>query len=352
MTIDSSQLMVLLQGPLREAGEDIAGRAIESIREHLPRAQIVLSTTDSGPMPAYDDVLVVVDQSAVHLDDVNGNFNNVNKLISSMANGLSLVEREYCLKLRTDHLVLGDRILSLLGGAQKATLFDERVSVSSLFLRNPIRLPYLFHLTDTLQFGRTQDLRKLWNIGVLPPDYVYLKDGPRTNPIGTFQGFTSFRLLPEQATFLRFAQLSGLQLDLPHISYTSYALFCAWEDLLVENFEVYDWHRLMIQPPKRFLSRPYLPESVMTYDELQSLRKRRAPRQRAVRYLRLLNNKYLLCWFRGRWLVSVASLLLFSLSPRIAVRLRELYRRLTGARRTFSEPHIQVKKPTCRSTIL
>ncbi|MBD9501238.1 hypothetical protein IB256_10680 [Pseudomonas sp. PDM17] len=333
MSIDSSQLTVLLQGPLREAGEDIAGRAIESIREHLPRAQIVLSTTDTGPMPTYEDVLVVVDHSAVHLNDVNGNVNNVNKLISSMANGLAVVEREYCLKLRTDHLVLGDRVLSLLGEGQKAQLFGERISVSNLFLRNPIRLSYLFHLTDTLQFGRTQDLRRLWNIGALPPDYVYLRDGPRTNPIGTFQGFTSFRLLPEQAIFLRFAQLSGLQLDLPHISYTSYALFCAWEDLLAENFEVHDWHRLMILPPKRFLSRPYSPESVMTRSELQSLRKRRAPRQRALRYAHLLINKYLLCWFRRRWLVSVASLLLFSLSSEIAMNARELYRRLTGARR-------------------
>jgi hypothetical protein len=334
MTIDSSQLTVLLQGPLREAGEDIASRAIESIREHFPHAQIVLSTTDSGPLPTYEGVHVVADSSAVHFDDVNGNANNVNKLISSMAQGLAVASREYCLKLRTDHLVMGDRVLSLLGGGQEASLFEERVSVSNLFLRNPTRLPYLFHLTDTLQFGRTQDLRKLWNIGLMPPDYLYLKGGPRTNPIGTFQGFTSFRLLPEQALFLRFAQLNGLQLDLPHISHTSYELFSAWENLLVENFDVHDWSCLKILPPQRFLSRPYAPESVMTQSEWRSLRERRAPRQRALRYAHLLINKYLLCWFRRRWLVSVASLLLFSMSSGFARSVRDLYRRLTGARRT------------------
>ncbi|QRY79687.1 hypothetical protein JVX91_00815 [Pseudomonas sp. PDNC002] len=331
MTIDSSQLTVLLQGPLREGGVDIAGRAIASVRKHLPRAQIILSTTDAGEPPDYAGVQFMVDDSVVHFDDVNGNPNNVNKLIATMVNGLALAEREYCMKLRTDHLVQGDRVLALMGDGAEAVLFGERIGVSSLFLRNPMRLSYLFHLTDTLQFGRTSDLRKLWNIGTLPAEFLYLKGGPRINPIGTFQGYTSFRLLPEQAIFLRFAQKNGLDLDLPHISYTSFALFSAWEDLLVENFEIHDWHCLAITPPKRFLSRPYAPESVMTAAEQRALRDRRAPRQKALRYAQLLANKYLFCWFRRRWLVSIASLLLFSLSSDLALHARQLYRRLTGA---------------------
>ncbi|WP_172419158.1 WavE lipopolysaccharide synthesis family protein [Pseudomonas nitroreducens] len=333
MTIDSSQLTVLLQGPLCEGDVDIAGRAIASIRAHLPRAQIVLSTTDMGPTPEHAGMVAVADGSASRFDDVNGNANNVNKLISTMVNGLALAEREYCLKLRTDHVVQGDRILALLGNAPKAKLFGERVSVSNLFLRNPTRLSYLFHLTDTLQFGRTDDLRKLWSIGELQADFVYLKHGPRINPIGNFQGYTSFRLLPEQAIFLRFAQSNGLDLDLPHISYTSFALFSAWEDLLVDNFDVHDWHSLAILPPKRFLSRPYAPETIMTAAEQRTLRSRRAPRQKALRYAHLLANKYLFCWLHRRWLVSVASLLLFSLSSDLAIDARKFYRRLTEASR-------------------
>src|SRR5690606_15050214 len=114
--------------------------------------------------------------------------------------------------------------------------FGRRIGISNLFLRNPCRIPYLFHLSDTLQFGRTEDLRRLWSIGPLPADFLYLERGPRINPIGTFQGFTSFRLLPEQAIFLRFVQKSGLEVDLGHISHTTFALFRAWEDLLADNF--------------------------------------------------------------------------------------------------------------------
>lgn len=334
MSIDSRQLTVILQGPMFEAGEDIAARAIQSVQMYMPEAQIILSTTDSNTCPQIKGVQWVGDASASHFDDVNGNVNNVNKLISTMVNGLAIAEREYCLKLRTDHVLCSAALLEHIGSALSGRLFAGRIGVSNLFLRNPTKLTYLFHLSDTLQFGRAEDLRRLWGIGPIPADFVYLEHGPRTNPFGTFQGYTSFRLLPEQAIFLRFAQKNGLAVDLSHISNTSFELFSAWEDLLLDNFEVYDWQRLGVIPPERFLSRPYVPESILTECDVNNMRSHRSPRHRALRYAHLLLNKYVLCWFRQRWLVSVASLLLFSFSPKTAIATRDLYRHLTGARRT------------------
>ncbi|WP_235375709.1 WavE lipopolysaccharide synthesis family protein [Pseudomonas aeruginosa] len=333
MSIDSRQLTVILQGPLSEAGVDIATRAFQSVQQYLPQAQIILSTTDSDARPQIEGAQWVEGSSAPHFDDINGNINNVNKLITTMANGLALAEREYCLKLRTDHVLFSDVLLTLMGTDLPAQLFGACIGVSNLFLRNPTKLPYLFHLTDTLQFGRTEDLRKLWSIGTLPADYVYLKKGPRTNPIGTFQGYTSFRLLPEQAIFLRFAQKNGLALDLAHISHTTFRLFSAWEDLLLDNFDVHDWKNLGVLPPARFLSRPYAPESVMTERDVRRMRAHRSCWSKALRYAQLLLNKYVLCGFRRRWLVSAASLLLFSFAPEKAITARNLYRRLTGAQR-------------------
>ncbi len=333
MSITSRQLTVLLQGPLSDGVADLAGRAIESVRRYLPDAQIVLATTDISRSPSYEGVVVVADGSAAQFEDVNGNVNNVNKLISTMINGLARVEREYCLKLRTDHVLCSDAVLARIGGQASAKFFAERVGVSNLFLRNPCKVPYLFHLTDTLQFGRTEDLRKLWGSELIPKDFLYRSGGPRTNPIGTFQGFTSFRLLPEQAIFLRFAQRNGLRLDLEHISHTSFELFSAWEELLLENFELHDWQSLGVEPPGRFLSAPYAPESLMTEQDMHILRTQRSPSQKALRYADLLINKYLLCWFHRRWLVSVASLVLFSFSSSAAVTVRNFYRRVNGAGR-------------------
>lgn len=314
-----------------------AKRAIDSVRQHLPDAQIVLSTHDELPEFDLGEVIFVRAKPARQFSDVNGNWNNVNKLISSVASGLECVTREFCIKLRTDHFLTSDAVLGciqeLASKKEPAGLFLHRIGVSNLFLRNPCKVPYLFHLTDTLQFGRTDDLRSYWGGSHLGEDFVRCQNGPRTNPIGTFQGFTSFRLLPEQALFLSFAQRKGLSIDLKHISHTSFELFCIWERLLSENFEVYDWQRLGVQVPERFLSAPYAPDSLMTEHDLSTLRTQPSPRQQAMRYADLLINKYLLCWFRRRWLVSIASLLLFSLSSEMALYARGLYRRLSGAHR-------------------
>lgn len=334
MSIDSSKLAVILQGPLKEGALDIAARAIQSVRNYLPRAQIILSTTDDSADISYEGVQCVADTSARHFEDVNDSINNVNKLICSVANGMALVTREYSLKLRTDHVLYSDALLDLIGDEQPASLLGARIGVSNLFQRNPVKLCYLFHLSDTLQFGRTDDLRRLWAIGPLPADFVYRTAGPRINPIGTFQGYTSFRLLPEQAILLRFIQTCGVGLDLEHISDTRFNLFCAWEDVLLNNFEVHDWQGLGVTPPERFLSAPYAPETILTSRDMRNMRARSSRRHRVERYLHLLLNKYALCWFRRRWLISVSSLLLFSISPRIAIAARDIYRRLCGARRT------------------
>ncbi|WP_152226248.1 WavE lipopolysaccharide synthesis family protein [Pseudomonas sp. SCB32] len=333
----SRDISVVIQGPTFNGQVNIAQEAIGSVLKYLPEAEVILSTHDDEPRIDCDEVIVVRAKSSRHFTDVNGNRNNVNKLISSVMCGLERVSREYCIKLRTDHLLTSDaiveRIRTLASNDTPAALFTRRIAVSNLFLRNPCKIPYLFHLTDTLQFGRTEDLRKLWDIGPLPDDFIFLPGGPRTNPIGTFQGYTSFRLLPEQAIFLRFAQRNGLNVDLEHISHTSYRLFNAWEDLLVENFELYDWQNLGVAPPKRFLSAPYAPTSLMTELDLQTLRTERTSSERALRYADVLINKYLLCWFHRHWLVSVGSLVLFSLSSRFAMTIRDLYRRVSGAGR-------------------
>lgn len=334
-SLDSRDVTVVIQGPVLDGASNIADAAIRAVRTCLPDAEIILSIQGDQPAFSCEGVTVVRSEPCAHFSDINGNTNNVNKLIASMQCGLQAASREYCLKLRTDHLLVDASIIACLRAVAEAPalLFSRRIGVSNLFLRDPCKLPYLFHLTDTLQFGRTDDLRKLWDIGRLPGDYVYSPRGPRTNPLGTFQGYTAFRLLPEQAIFLRFAQKHGLALDLAHISHTSFKLMVAWEDLLVDNFEVFDWQGLGVTPPARFLSGPYVPASIMAPRDLHRLRACRSLRHRRQRYMRLLLNKYVLCWFSRRWLVSASSLLLFSFCPQAAVYVRRFYRGLTGAQR-------------------
>lgn len=336
-SLHSQHVSVVIQGPIFDGSSNVAEEAIRSVREYLPYAEIILSTQDDQVPVFFEGVIVVREKAMLPFLDVNGNYNNVNKLISSVVAGLRLATRKFSIKLRTDHVLTGDAIIDCIRSIEcekkEADFFTRRIGVSNLFLRNPCKVPYLFHLTDTVQFGRTEDLLKLWSIDPLADDFVYLKSGPRINPVGTFQGYTSFRLLPEQAIVLGFLQKNGLVFDLDHISHTSFYLFDAWERILLENFKVHNWESLGILPPGRFLTAPYSPKSVLTEKDMARLEIGCSGTSKMLRYSYLLINKYLLCWFRRRWLVSVLSLLLFSFFPKSAAAVRDTYRKFTGARR-------------------
>lgn len=336
MSIDSKQLSIVIQGPLFEGGQCVARKAVESARAAYPNAQIILSTSEAVDF-SVEGLEIVEHASPLPFEDVNGQANNVNKLLASVNAGLARATREFCLKLRTDHVVCNDAIIGILQALESrlssTSYFKRPVGVSNLFLRNPCKVPYLFHLTDTVQFGRTEDLRLFWRGDELSADFVFLERGPRLNPIGTFQGYTAFRLLPEQSLMLRFLAARGVSIDLKHISHSPYRLFRLWERVLVENFKVYNWSDLGVLPPARFFTAPYSPRSILTAKDYSRLERRRAGVYSVVRYTRLLSNKYVVCWLRRRWIVSTASLLVFSFLPRYAHRLRDMYRKVTGARR-------------------
>lgn len=333
MAISSHQLSVVIQGPLHNPEVGAAERAVRSVRKYFPHAQIILSTTDVDSSISFEKVQLVNSNNVDHFNDINGGINNVNKLIITTRNGLAIAKRKYCLKMRTDHIVLSNNLLALLGDDQSSKFFSARIGISNLFLRNPIKIPYLFHLSDTIQFGRTEDLRHLWNIDPLPADFVYLKDGPRFNPFGIFHGYTSFRLLPEQAIFLCFARKNGVNIDLPHISYTTFQLFNKWECILLENFEVYNWDQIGIEPPSRFLTHPYMPSSIFNQDDIYLLRSHSSIFRKYIRYLRLIINKYIFCFFNIRWVFSTFAILLFYFSPKLAIKIRHFYLSLVKAHR-------------------
>ena len=337
--ISSAEVAVVIQGPLYDGIENIVQRSIDSIQQYLPGAEIIISTTDKKSDLIMQGVKLIYSPPPPVFKDINGGINNVNRLILSVQAGLSAVTRRYAIKLRTDHHFESANILNFLENIEqdtgKASLFSAPVGLTNLFLRNSVKIPYLFHLSDTIQFGRTEDLQRIWAIDLVTKDEIVLKDGPRVNPFGTFQGYTSFRLLPEQSICLRFLTANGFSLDLKHSSHTSYFLLWNWEKILCRNFKVYDWFALGIKPPERFLTAAYSPSSVMSHTDFNRLKLKAdsaGNRYWYQRYVRLLVNKYLLCWFNHRWLISSASLLLFTCSPRIAIKVRFIFRKVTHAR--------------------
>jgi len=336
--ISSAEVAVVIQGPLYAGMENIVQGSIESVQQHLPDAEIIVSTTDNLSNLVIEGAKLIYSPPPAVFEDINGNFNNVNKLIISMQSGLLEVTRKYVIKIRTDHQFENDIVLTLLHEMEQdagiPSLFSSPIGLTNLFLRNSVKIPYLFHLSDTVQFGRTEDLKQIWAIGLVTKEEVILRDGPRMMPFGTFQGYTEFRLVPEQSICLKFLATKGHHLELKHSSHTSLELLLVWDKILTSNFRVYDWSSLGIKPPDRFLTAAYSPNSVMSHADFNRLSAKAdsvGQQYWHQRYARLLINKYLLCWFNRRWLVSSASLLLFTCAPNFARKVRSMFRKATRA---------------------
>ncbi len=165
---------VVVQGPW---SPDQTPQALASVRAHLPGAQIVLSVWKQGPeFPAHavdaDTVLLNADPGAVDLrgllhPDIEHRTatasSNFNRQANSTLAGLRLADRPYALKLRTDMVLEHAGFLAypalFRGIPAPMRVFDERIVTTNA--RCPQRSFAMF-VQDFCSFGRTEDMRLLW----------------------------------------------------------------------------------------------------------------------------------------------------------------------------------------------
>src|SRR4051812_21161444 len=116
---DASNVSVIVQGPVvtkrTDGGLPWTVRCLASIRRHLPKAEVVLSTWKGEPVDGLDcDQLVLNDDPGSIADAVRQDCpwpdwrvkpNNVPRQIVSTREGLRVCRGEYALKLRTDFVV-------------------------------------------------------------------------------------------------------------------------------------------------------------------------------------------------------------------------------------------------------
>jgi hypothetical protein len=165
---------VVVQGPWNP---DQTPQALASVRAHLPGAQIVLSVWKQGPdFPAHavdaDTVLLNADPGAVDLrgllhPDIEYRTatasSNFNRQADSTLAGLRLADRPYALKLRTDMVLEHAGFLAypelFRGIPAPMRVFGERIVTTNV--RCPQRSFAMF-VQDFCSFGRTEDMRLLW----------------------------------------------------------------------------------------------------------------------------------------------------------------------------------------------
>jgi len=220
MLINSCDISVVVQGPIAGRPDDKLGsltrRCLDSVRRHLPDAEIILSTYNNSPVDGLPfDIVVQSEDPGGHIqNDSLGVWNNSNRQIVTTMAGLSKASRPFVVKYRTDVLMTGSGWTKYFGRFQKRAnewhICDERLLACTIYSRNPAS-PYCFplHPSDWFFFGYRNDVTKLWDIPLQPEPETsrYFESRPRPTPdvIST----NLMRYTPEQYLWVSFLRKYG-----------------------------------------------------------------------------------------------------------------------------------------------
>ncbi|HIF9189281.1 TPA: WavE lipopolysaccharide synthesis family protein [Photobacterium damselae] len=177
--INFQDITVVVQGPVqslshRKQDEGITHRCLQSVREYLPGAHVILSTWKNQNLSGLDfDELVECDDPGSNIREYNQDgtphiYNN-NRQIASTLEGLKRVKTPYAVKLRSDNFLTSNAFVDMQQKYQKRCseyqFFQERVVVPNIFTRKYAKGHRVaFHVSDFFYFGRTEDLLMLWDL--------------------------------------------------------------------------------------------------------------------------------------------------------------------------------------------
>lgn len=219
------QISVVVQGPITGRPGDPHGsrltlRCLESVRRHLPGAEIVLSTwpgSDVSGLP-FDRLVVNEDPGGMTCDSGNRPRTlgpcqyNTNRQIVSTRGGLLAASRDYAMKLRSDMELTGTGFLRYFGRYRARNdewrIFRDRVVIPTYFSRNPHRYRYPFNPSDWFHFGWREDLLNLWDIPLADHEMVRwfeTREPPREDPLP----WPTYRYTGEQYIWLSFLRKHG-----------------------------------------------------------------------------------------------------------------------------------------------
>ena len=168
MNINSNNISIVVQGAIDKKNTP---ECLKSIRKYLPEAEIVLSTWEGSNTEGLDyDVLVLnQDPKALVYNFVDDIKNNFNRQLVSTQNGIEKITRPYCLKLRSDLLILNNDLLNYFEMFATRNndykIFEKKILCCSIYSREKscqmigTGSPTPFHPSDFWLFGLTKDLK-------------------------------------------------------------------------------------------------------------------------------------------------------------------------------------------------
>ena len=185
-----ADITVVVQGPVKtlvgkNQDEGTTCQCLDSIRNYLPGAKIILSTWSGSDLSGLDyDELHINEDPGTNIREYKRDgslvkMNNNRQIVSSLG-GLQQVTTQYALKLRSDNYLKGNQFVALqkqyVKRSERYHFLKERVVVINTFTRQyHSGKRVAFHLSDFFHFGLTEDVLKIWNISLLQ-DLQYSKE--------------------------------------------------------------------------------------------------------------------------------------------------------------------------------
>ncbi|WP_028869037.1 WavE lipopolysaccharide synthesis family protein [Psychromonas arctica] len=174
-----TDISVVVQGPVQSLGsrgqeQGITNKCLNSVRNYLPGAKIILSTWHNQNLDGLDyDELVLCEDPGQNIRKYNKDgspkYYNNNRQIVSTLEGLKRVKTKYAIKLRSDNYLTSNNFISLQtqfpARSNKYRFLKERVVTANAFTRKYAKgQKVAFHLSDFFYFGLTDDLLTLWDL--------------------------------------------------------------------------------------------------------------------------------------------------------------------------------------------
>lgn len=147
--MDTKDISVIVQGAINK-NETI--KCLQSIRQYLPGAEIILSTWEGSNITDldYDNLILSKDPGAAIIEKSAQKvvYNNINRQLLSTQAGLEKASRRYAMKVRSDLILTSDRFLDYFDKFQARTdnytLFNRKIIVPALFTRFNIKCDNLY----------------------------------------------------------------------------------------------------------------------------------------------------------------------------------------------------------------
>lgn len=269
--IADEDISFVIQG---KVNKQTTPKAIASIRQFFPGAEIVLSTyigTETSGLN-YDKIALVEDPGFFYYDDQErSKENNLNRQIQTTLAGLNAATRQYAFKLRTDFIITGRGFLDYFYRFPESDsnykVFGRKVLSCVFFARNPRKEnPLSFHPSDIAFFGLRADLLKLFDIPFMTKeDSLFYKVNKKR----------CCKYVPEQHIWVNCLLKNGKKIKFEHQRDTSEKIVADTEKYTVSNFIYLDFRQFNLLAPKQlrmFANNDF--HDVITHIEWQRLYKK------------------------------------------------------------------------------